>query len=90
MYEKISFDIWWSFFTRFFLLSIEMVAVVDNMKGKKYKAIKVEDEKDVKTRKLLNTISDLGTKICPKTHIQEFEISEFSKWNQFQANFPLG
>jgi len=29
---------------------IEMVAVVDSKKGKKYKAIKVEDEKDVKTR----------------------------------------
>jgi len=29
---------------------IEMVAVVDNKKGKKYKAIKVEDEKEVKTR----------------------------------------
>ena len=63
-----------------------MVAVVDNMKGKKYKAIKVEDEKDVKTRKLLMTISELWSKISPQTHIQESEISEISKYNQLQIN----
>jgi len=56
---------------------IEMVAVVDNKKGKKYKAIKVEDESDVKTRIKDGVVvhashNSLGEQIHLSDRIREF------------------